>query len=74
MMVKYFKAEEVALSESLKKYISRIIKIHRLREVRVLTGFTRLGSTRTRVDEQSHIVKLECSSGEKWLPAVRNQW
>ena len=33
--VKYFKAEEVALSESLKEYISRIIKIHRLREVRV---------------------------------------
>lgn len=31
--VKYFKAEEVALSESLKEYISRIIKIHRLREV-----------------------------------------
>ena len=22
------------------------------------------------VDEQSHIVKLKCSSGEKWLPAV----
>lgn len=68
--VKYFKAEEVALSESLKEYISRIIKIHRLREVRVLTGFTRLEAPEPEVDEQSHIVKLKCSSGEKWLPAV----
>lgn len=68
--VKYFKAEEVALSESLKAYISRIIKIHRLREVRVLTGFTRLEAPEPEVDEQSHIVKLKCSSGEKWLPAV----
>jgi|GEM_PF-354177 len=68
--VKYFKAEEVTLSESLKEYISRIIKIHRLREVRVLTGFTRLEAPEPEVDEQSHIVKLKCSSGEKWLPAV----
>lgn len=68
--VKYFKAEEVALSESLKEYISRIIKIHRLREVRVLTGFTRLEAPEPEVNEQSHIVKLKCSSGEKWLPAV----
>lgn len=68
--VKYFKAEEVALSKSLKEYISRIIKIHRLREVRVLTGFTRLEAPEPEVDEQSHIVKLKCSSGEKWLPAV----
>ena len=68
--VKYFKAEEVALSESLKEYIFRIIKIHRLREVRVLTGFTRLEAPEPEVDEQSHIVKLKCSSGEKWLPAV----
>lgn len=58
------------LSESLKEYISRIIKIHRLREVRVLTGFTRLEAPEPEVDEQSHIVKLKCSSGEKWLPAV----
>ena len=42
--VKYFKAEEVSLFQGLKKYISRVIKIHRLREVRVLTGFTRLES------------------------------
>ena len=72
--VKYFKAEEVALSESLKEYISRIIKIHRLREVRVLTGFTRLEAPEPEVDEQSHIVKLKCSSGEKMASGSRNQW
>lgn len=33
-------------------------------------GFTRLEAPEPEVDEQSHIVKLKCSSGEKWLPAV----
>ena len=35
-----------------------------------MTGFTRLEAPEPEVDEQSHIVKLKCSSGEKWLPAV----
>ncbi len=68
--VKYFKAEEIKLLESLKPYISRVIKIHRLREVRVLTGFTRLEVPEPEIDEQAHIVKLKSGSGEKWLPAV----
>lgn len=68
--VKYFKAEEVSLSNSIKKYISRIIKIHRLREVRVLTGFTRLEAPEPEVEEQNNIVKLKCDSREKWLPAI----
>lgn len=38
--------------------------------MRVLTGFTRLEAPEPEVDEQPHIVKLKCSSGEKWLPAV----
>ena len=68
--VKYFKAQEVEIKESLKEYISRVVKIHRLREVRVLTGFTRLEAPEPEIDEQAHIVKLKCGSGEKWLPAV----
>lgn len=68
--VKYFKAEEVSLFQGLKKYISRVIKIHRLREVRVLTGFTRLESAEPDVDDGPRIVKLKPASGEKWLPAV----
>lgn len=68
--VKYFKAEEVDVKDSLKAYFSRVIKIHRLREVRVLTGFTRLEAPEPEIDDQKHIVKLKCGSGEKWLPAV----
>lgn len=69
--VKYFKANEVDVDESFKPWIMRIIQIQRLREVRVLTGFTRLEAPDPEIDEQKHIVKLQ--SGEednKWLPVV----
>ena len=57
--VKYFKAEiNREIKVSLKEYISRVIKIHRLREVRVLTGLTRLEAPEPEIEEQSHIVKL----------------
>lgn len=39
---KHFKAEEEPLPGYLLKYFSRIIRITRLREVRVLLGFTRV--------------------------------
>ena len=68
--VKYFKAEEVNLLAGLKKYISRVIKIHRLREVRVLTGFTRLEAAEPEVEDGPRICKLRPAQGEKWLPAV----
>lgn len=68
--VKYFKAEEVNLLSGLKKYISRVIKIHRLREVRVLTGFTRLEAAEPDVEDGPRICKLKPGQGEKWLPAV----
>ena len=67
--VKYFQAEDENISPSLKPYFSRIIKIHRLREVRVLTGFTRLEAPDPE-SEGKHIVRLNCGKGEKWLPAV----
>jgi hypothetical protein len=68
--VKYFKASEVTLADGLKPFISRVIKIERLREVRVLTGFTRLEAPEPDIDEQQHIVSLKSKSGEKWLPAI----
>lgn len=68
--VKYFKAEEVDVKESLKKYFSRVIKIHRLREVRVLLGYSRLEMPEPDVDDQKHVVKLKSAGSEKWLPAV----
>ncbi len=68
--VKYFKAEEVSIKESLKPYFSRVIKIHRLREVRVLLGYTRLEMPEPESDDQQHIVKLKAAGNDRWLPAV----
>ena len=68
--VKYFKAEEIDVKDSLKKYFSRVIKIHRLREVRVLLGYSRLEMPEPDVDDQKHVVKLKSAGSEKWLPAV----
>ena len=69
----HFKAEEDTLSGPLAKYFKRIIRITRLREVRVLLGFTRVDAPDPDGDanEQTSIVKLtsKCDN-EKWLPAA----
>ena len=71
---KHFKAEEDPLPDYLKKYFSRIIRITRLREVRVLLGFTRVVAPDpdAEADEEVNIVKLNKgkADGEKWLPAA----
>lgn len=69
--VKYFKAEEVDVSGGLNQFFSRIIKIHRLREVMVLLGFMRLEAPEPEVDNPSHICNLQKRRGQDaWLPAV----
>ncbi len=69
--VKYFKAEEVSVPEYLGNYFSRVIKVHRLREVMVLLGFMRMDAPEPDVDEPNHIVKLSKGKGnESWLPGV----
>ena len=67
----HFKAEEDPLSLSMQKYFSRIIRITRLREVRVLLGFTRLDAADpdAEVDNQANIVYLTKGSTDRWLPA-----
>lgn len=67
---KHFKAEEEILPEYLKKYFSRIIRVTRLREVRVLLGFTRVDAPDPDADEQPNIVKLSKGKTERWLPAA----
>lgn len=67
---KHFKAEEESLPEYLKKYFSRIIRITRLREVKVLLGFTRVDAPDPDADEQANIVYLNKGKTERWLPAV----
>ncbi len=67
---KHFKAEEDNLPVYLKKYFSRIIRITRLREVRVLLGFTRVDAPDPDADEQPNVVKLSKEKKEPWLPAA----
>lgn len=69
---KHFKAEEDDLPPYLKQYFSRIIRITRLREVKVLLGFTRVEAPDPDADtkDQANIVFLNKSGAEKWLPAA----
>lgn len=66
----FFKAEEEGLSQGLEKYFSRMILIHRLREVMVLIGHTRLSAPEPDADDPSKICSLYVSDSEKWLPAT----
>lgn len=67
---KHFKAEEDLLPGYFNRYFTRIIRITRLREVRVLLGFTRVGAPDPDVDEQPNVVYLTKDRDERWLPAV----
>lgn len=67
---KHFKAEEDALPGYLGKYFSRIIRVTRLREVRVLLGFTRVDAPDPDSDEQPNVVSLSKGKNERWLPAA----
>lgn len=67
---KHFKAEEDPVPEYLKPYISRVIRITRLREVRVLLGFTRVDAPDPDADKQANIVYLNKGKTERWLPAA----
>ena len=67
---KHFKAEEEPLPEYMKRYFSRVIRITRLREVRVLLGFTRVDAPDPDADEQPNIVKLSKGKTDRWLPAA----
>lgn len=68
---KHFKAEEDSLPLSLQRYFKRVIRVTRLREVRVLIGFTRVEAPDPDADEQPNIVPLyRGDNKEKWLPAA----
>lgn len=67
---KNFKAEEDTLPSALSPFFSRIIRITRLREVRVLLGFTRVDAPDPDADEQTNVVYLNKGKPERWLPAA----
>lgn len=69
---KHFKAEEDPLPQPLQKYFNRVIRVTRLREVKVLLGFTRVDASDpdADADDQPNIVSLSKGKNEKWLPAA----
>lgn len=69
---KHFKAEEDPLSYPLSTYFSRVVRVTRLREVKVLLGFTRVDASDPDADaeDQPNIVMLTKGKNEKWLPAA----
>ena len=54
----------------LKPYFSRVIRITRLCEVKVLLGFTRVDAPDPDADVQANVVYLNKGKSEKWLPAA----
>ena len=54
----------------MKPYFSRVIRITRLREVKVLLGFTRVDAPDPDADVQANVVYLNKGKSEKWLPAA----
>lgn len=70
---KHFKAEEDPLSYPLSKYFTRVVRITRLREIKVLLGFTRVDASDPDADaeDQPNIVMLNKGKTEKWLPAAQ---
>lgn len=69
---KHFKAEEDPLPAPLQKYFKRVVRVTRLREVKVLIGFTRVDASDpdADADNQPNIVAISKGREEKWLPAA----
>ena len=67
-----FEAYPTNINPELKKYISKIIKITKLREVRAIRGFTRIKPPTTAF-ERSTAKIVELSKKFGWLPAVENK-
>ena len=66
----YFKASEEELFLGLEKFFSRMILIHRLREVMVLLGHTRVVSPEPDSNDDAHTCRLSVDDDDKWLPAT----
>ena len=67
---KHFKAEDEPVPDYLKAYFKQIIRITRLREVKVLLGFTRVDAPDPDADVQQNVVYLTKGKEERWLPAA----
>lgn len=63
-----FEIRPQPLPNALLKWFSRLVKVTRLREVRALTGFTRIQPPGD--SEDTNIAALSTTEGMDWLPAI----
>jgi hypothetical protein len=63
-----FEIRPQAVPLSLRKWFARLVKVTRLREVRALTGFTRIQPPGDSSD--TNIAALSMTQGMDWLPAI----
>lgn len=69
---KDFKLEETPVSETYRKYISKVVLVERLREVQALIGFTRIDSLNnsSEIDDLEKITKAGISKKPPtWVPS-----
>ena len=62
-----FEARNVPVPSGLRNYLSRVVRVVRLREVRVLKGFTRINPPG---DEHSSDIAAIAAGSLGWLPAI----
>lgn len=67
---KDFKAEQVEVPRDLSKYINKIIKAQRLKEILVLLGFTRIDSPEPDVKDMGNSIVWLGDRNTNWLPAL----
>ncbi len=67
-----FEVEETTVPERWHRWLTRAVLVSRLKEVQVLTGFSRIDSTRDLTDEDSELIRIQRLSRRRqnWLPAV----
>ena len=63
-----FEIRPQPLPQGLRPWFSRLVKVTRLREVRAMTGFTRIHPPGDSAD--THIAALSVTEGLDWLPAI----
>jgi len=67
-----FEADEGTVPGRWNRWLHRVVLVRRLKEVQVLTGFSRIDSTRDLTDEDSQQVRIQrlTRHRQNWLPAV----
>jgi hypothetical protein len=63
-----FEIRPQTVPPGLRPWFSRLVKVTRLREVRAMTGFTRIQPPGDSAD--THIAAISASEGLDWLPAI----